>query len=85
MRRSARVDGTRSTADSRSTEEPELLSLPDSTAGAQKFRDRSTGLPLNLEMVKRAREHEMQYMDEVKVLERPGRAHGRNGSTIDPD
>ena len=66
-------------------EEPELLSLPDSTAETQEFRDRTIGLPLNLEMVKRAREHEMQYMDELKVLERQGRAHGRNGSTIDPD
>ena len=50
-------------------EEPELLSLPDSTDSAQEFRDRSTGLPLNPEMVKRARELEMQYMDELKLLE----------------
>ena len=48
--------GTRSTADERSTD-------------AQEFRDRSTGLPLNLEMVKRARELEMQHMEELKVLE----------------
>ena len=39
-------------------EEPEL-SLPDSTVDAQEFRDRSTGLPLNPEMVKRARALEM--------------------------
>ena len=50
-------------------EEPELLSIPDSTDSAQEFRDRSTGLPLNLEMVKKAREVEMQYMDELEVLE----------------
>ena len=50
-------------------EEPELLSLPDSTHNAQEFRDRSTGLPLNPEMVKRARELERLYMDELKVLE----------------
>ena len=50
-------------------EEPELLSLPDCTDSAQEFRDRSTGLPLNPEMVKRARELELQYMDELKVLE----------------
>ena len=50
-------------------EEPELLSLPDSTHSAQEFRDRSTGLPLNPEMVKRARELKMQYTDELKVLE----------------
>ena len=41
-------------------EELELLSLPDSTDGDLEFRDRSTGLPLNLEMVKKARELEMQ-------------------------
>ena len=46
-----------------------MLSLPDSTADAQEFRDRSTGLPLSPEMVKRTRELEMQYMDELKVLE----------------
>ena len=33
------------------------------------FRDRSKGLPLNPKMVKKARELEMQYMDELKVLE----------------
>ena len=33
-------------------EEPELLSIPDSTDSAQEFRDRSTGLPLNPAMVK---------------------------------
>ena len=32
-------------------EEPELLSISDSTDSAQEFRDRSTGLPLNPEMV----------------------------------
>ena len=50
-------------------EEPELLSLPDNSDGAQEFRDRSIGLPLDLEMVKGARELEMQYMEELKVLE----------------
>ena len=50
-------------------EEPDLLSLPDNTDGAQEFRDRSTRLPLNLGMVKKARELEMQYMEELKVLE----------------
>ena len=50
-------------------EEPELLSLPDNADGDQELRDISTGLPLNLEMVKTARELEMQYMEELKVLE----------------
>ena len=50
-------------------EEPELLSIPDSTDSAQEFGDRSTGLPLNPEMVKKAGELEMQYMDELEVLE----------------
>ena len=50
-------------------EEPELLSLPDNADGDQEFRDPSTGSPLNPEMVKRARELEMQYMEELKVLE----------------
>ena len=50
-------------------EEPELPSLPDNADVDQEFRDRSTGLPLNPEMVKKARELEMQYMEEVKVLE----------------
>ena len=48
---------------------PELLSLPDNADGDQEFRDRSTGLPLNPEMVKKARELEMQQMEELKVLE----------------
>ena len=43
-------------------EKPELLTLPDNADGDQEFRDRSTGLPLNPEMVKKARELEMQYM-----------------------
>ena len=42
-------------------EEPELLSLADDADGDQEFRDRSTGLPLNSEMAKKARELEMQY------------------------
>ena len=46
-----------------------MLSIPDSTDSAQESRDRSTGLPLNPEMVKKARELEMQYMDELQVLE----------------
>ena len=50
-------------------EEPELPSLPDNTDVDQEFRDRSTGLPLNPEIVKKARELEMQYMEELKVLE----------------
>ena len=50
-------------------EEPELLSLLDDADGDQEFRDRSTGLPLNPEMVKKARELEMQYMEDLKVLE----------------
>ena len=49
-------------------EEPELLSLPDND-GDQELRDRSTGLPLNTEMVKKARELEMQHMEELEVLE----------------
>ena len=49
-------------------EEPQLR-LPDNTTDAQEFRHRSTVLPLNPEMVKRARELEMQYMDELKVLQ----------------
>ena len=47
----------------------ELLSLPDNADGDQEFRDRSTGLPLNPEMVKKARELDMQYMEELKFLE----------------
>ena len=50
-------------------EEPELLSLPDNSTDVQQFRDRSTGLPLDPEMVRKARELEMRYMDELKVLE----------------
>ena len=50
-------------------EEYELLSLPDSADGDQEFRDRSTGFPLNPEMVKKAIELEMHYMEELKVLE----------------
>ena len=50
-------------------EDPELLSLPDNADGDQEFRDRSTGLPLHPKMVKNARELEMHYMEELKVLE----------------
>ena len=50
-------------------EETELLSLPANDDGDQEFRDRSTGLLLNPEMVKKARELEMQYMEELNVLE----------------
>ena len=50
-------------------EEPKLLSLPDDVDGDQEFRDRSSGLPLNPEMVKKARTLEMQHMEELKVLE----------------
>ena len=55
MRRGTRADGTRSTANDRGTD-------------AQEFRD-STGLLLNPQMIKRTRELEMQYVEEVKVLE----------------
>ena len=48
-------------------EEPEPLSLPDNATDVQEFRDRSTGLPLDPEMVRKARELDMQYMDELKV------------------
>ena len=69
-----RMVGPRPTADNRSSggptlEEPELLSLPDNADSGQEFRDRSTGLPLNPAMVKKARELEMQCMEELKVLE----------------
>ena len=50
-------------------EAPELLSIPDSEDSPQEFKDRSIGLPLNPEMVKKARELEMQYTDELKVFE----------------
>ena len=53
----------------RALEEPELLSLTVNADGDQEFRDRRIGLLLNPEMVKEARELEMQYMEEVKVLE----------------
>ena len=62
-------------------EEPELLSLLDSTDSAQEFRDRSTGLPLNPETVKRARELEMQHMDEWKVLEDRVRCMAETGGS----
>ena len=54
-------------------EELALLSLPDDADGNQEFRDRSTGLPLNPEMVKKARTLEMQYKEELKVLENSDR------------
>ena len=50
-------------------EEPELLSLLDNADGDRKSRDRSIGLPLNPELVKKARTLEMPYMEELKVLE----------------
>ena len=65
MRRGARSDGrdrqlTIVALEAGPTlEEPKLLSFPDS---AQEFRDRSTGLPLNPEMVKRARELEIAIL-----------------------
>ena len=52
-----------------SLEEPELLSLLVSTDGAQEFRYKSAGSPLNPEMVKRAGELDMEYMEELRVLE----------------
>ena len=54
-------------------EEPEPPSFPDSADSAQEFRDRNTGLPLNPEMVKKARELEVQYVDELHVLEHSDR------------
>ena len=68
-------------------EEPELLSLPDNADGDQEFRDRSTGLPLNSEMVKKTKELEMQHMEELKVLEDSDRdaCVAGTGSTTDPD
>ena len=54
-------------------EEPEPPSFLDSADSAQELRHRSTGLPLNPEMVKKARELEMQYMDELHVLEHSDR------------
>ena len=69
MRRGARTDGTRPSADDRSTgptfKESELLS----------------------EMGTRARELEMQYMDELKFLEDSDRdtCVAETGSTIDPN
>ena len=45
-------------------EESELLSLPENADGDQGIRERSNGLPLNPEMVKKARELELQYMEE---------------------
>ena len=49
-------------------EEREQLSLPDSTDSAQEFRDRTTELPLNPEMVKRARMLEMQTWRSSRFL-----------------
>ena len=68
-------------------EDPELLSLPDNVYGDQEFGDRSTGLPLNSEIVKKARELEMQYMEELKVLEDSDWDVyvTENGSITDPD
>ena len=54
-------------------EEPEMLSLFDNATDVQEFRDRSTGLPRGPEMVRKARELEMQYMDELMVLENSNR------------
>ena len=69
-RRGARTGGARSALEAGPTlEEPERLSLPDSTDDAKELRYRSFGLPLNFEMVKKAREREMQDMEELKILE----------------
>ena len=57
-------------------EEPEPLSFFDSVDSAQELRHRSTGLPLNPEMVKKARELEVQVMDELHVLEHSDRDAG---------
>ena len=55
----------------------ELLSLLDNDDGDQDFRDRRTGLPLNPEVVKKARELGVQHVEELKVLEDSDRdAHG---------
>ena len=45
------------------------LTIAAVEAGAQESRERSTGLLVNFEMVKKARELKMQYMDELKVLQ----------------
>ena len=60
-------------------EEPELLSILDSTDSPKSSGDRSTVLPLNPDLVKKAKELEMQYMAELHVLEDSNRA------TADPD
>ena len=49
----------------KSTTSSQLLSLPDNADGDQKLRHRSTGLPLNPGMVKKARELEMEYVEEL--------------------
>ena len=78
-RRSARVAGKGSTADNRSdggwtdSGGAGAAVTPDNATDVQEFRDRSTGLPLDPEMVRKARELEMQYMDELKVLENSNR------------
>ena len=50
-------------------EEPSCCHSLTHADGNQEFRDRCTGLPLNSEMVKKAREPGMQCMEELKVLE----------------
>ena len=53
-------------------EEPELLSIPDSTEAGQAYRDRTTGLPLDESdpaLTQQGRAVEMQYMKESPVLE----------------
>ena len=62
-------------------EKLELLSLPDKADGDQEFRDRSTGLPLNPEMVKKARTLAMQYMEGLKFLKQVDRRSRLIGST----
>ena len=54
-------------------DEPELLSLPDNVDGNQEFRDRSTGLPLKPEMIKKA---SMEELNEGSRRQRSGRVHG---------
>ena len=76
MRRGARADGTRPSADDRSTGSwadsggAGAAVSPDSTGQCSKSSETGAqGLPLNPDMVKGARELFMQYMDELKVLE----------------
>ena len=72
MRRGARADGMRPSADDAleagpTVEELELLLLPDSTDSAQDFRDKSR-IATESEMVKRARKLEMHVHDRNRSI-----------------